>query len=445
MIDSVINILSLTGLIGGFAIKTEGRNFLIYTLVFLLIPLAASVKGFTLYEIAFIFIFLFIIIESLGIYSVATVRFYDSSRILIYYLLFVLSLIISISFSLYVSSISLLSCLKASFPFLLLTLLLRFKFNFGTKQKKYLLWALVLAGFAISVKCILLVIGSGYLFINPMVGKSGTPFNSALYLFIIPFFLVLFFYEKKKSLKLILGILFFLFTWRFLIDFRRHALFIYLFSIILVIYFSKFQYDYWKVLQSKLKVVLPFGIIFILLIVGWEGAKLIKELNMQSLVHRLSFQSILLGLKTRFALDFKAWDYFWNNPFFGVGIGKNPKLYGVVNQAFLTGASKLHRSYSVSKVHNLYLFILMNGGLVLFIPFGLFIANLFKKLKFLIKKVALEPVDFYWCIGSIIFLINYLILGIFSVKTISLEAWLVLGIVSGITMSIYAKYKLRYK
>jgi len=414
--------------------KINIERALFYCMILLLIPLASSTEGITIYELLFLGIFSLLILLTFHNLIKKNIKFYDYYNLTISILIFSISILFS-SFTALLKGASFISSLRAAYPFLLVLLVYYVRQKFIINNKK-LYWVLILTSATIVFQCIFLVLSTGHFLKNPYLGEAGTAFNSALYLFVLPFFLTIVLLKRSNN---ILYIILIFFIWRILIDFRRQPLIIFITSLVFIIYFIKEDEMYYIIYKKKKKYI--YGIfLFIISLATYIIYTNLRKLNLLAIVGHLSFDSILLGLETRFAIAITAFKHFLANPVIGIGLGKEVNLYGHVNQTFLSNAAQRFSINEVKKVHNLYLYILLHGGIILFSSFLYFIYKLFFTLKKLIKCYHLEEYDFYWCVGSLVFLANYLILGMVSVRTISLEAWLLLAIIAGITLSIQKKY-----
>lgn len=275
-------------------------------------------------------------------------------------------------------------------------------------------------------------IESGNPLSNPLVGNPNSPFNSSIYLFATPVAIAGLTLSRKAHEKgLMFGVVV-LHVWRSLIGFRRQPIGLFLIMALVVPYMvRRIRHPDGTRLLSGRKIMI------IGLVITATGAISVALGGnpIERYANRLRPEYIMKGLSSRIGTNLIAFNHFLENPLLGKGFGFDTNLSTLVNQVGLD-ASKDYREISLSEVHSLYFYALMHTGLL---GFGAGFYLFFRAARDSLHTRITTPLYRYthqWVAGGAGICLTILLLGVLSIKSISLEAWMAFGISLGILLRV---------
>jgi O-antigen ligase len=151
--------------------------------------------------------------------------------------------------------------------------------------------------------------------------------------------------------------------------------------------------------------------------------------------NRLRPEYIMRGLGSRIGTNLIAFNHFMENPLLGKGFGFDTNLTTLVSQVGLD-AGKDYFEVSLSEVHSLYFYALMHTGLL---GFGAGLYLFYRAARDTLRVRITTPLyrhTHQWVAGGAGIFLTILLLGILSIKSFSLEAWMVFGVSLGILFRV---------
>ncbi|MCS4121624.1 hypothetical protein [Salinibacter ruber] len=400
--------------------------------ILLQVLIAPSTPGVNPGEIAFlsatIFTFTSWFFKSL-ILKGKSFRVYGSETPLIVFLSVVLfNLAYSIS-----SGVGASKAILDAAPFAMVSLAFVVKHEVTTEKRvKMLLFFFLTASTIIVLQCLVISVGNGTPLSNPLIGNPNSPFNSSVYLFATPVAISGLTLSRKVHEKgLMFGIVV-LHAWRSLVGFRRQPIVLFLIMALVVPYMvRRIRHPEAARLLSVRKIV-SIG-----LVVTAMGAISVSLGGnpIEEYANRLRPEYIMRGLGSRIGTNLIAFNHFMENPLLGKGFGFDTNLTTLVSQVGLD-ASKDYFEVSVSEVHSLYFYALMHTGLL---GFGAGLYLFFRVARDSLHTRITTPLYRYthqWVAGGAGICLTILLLGVLSIKSFSLEAWMAFGISLGILLRV---------
>lgn len=407
-------------------------------IILLQIPMASSVAGFTAPEVIFVTLTIFTLYSWFVkkiLLSEKGIAFNRTSRFVI---LFLISVMVSILISIG-NGYDTIKVFKEAAPFLLVSLSFVVAHEVNTERRIWWMTVFILlASTVIITHCLIITLSNGYFLTNPYVGESGTPFNSSLYLVATPISISALLLSSGKYEKSALYVIVLLHVWRSVVGFRRQPIIILLVMLIVVPYIVN------KIRRTGLATLLSIGRVsgVGLVIIAAAGVYMVdvapqdfsgRVLTTQG-PSRFSTESVMRGLSKRFAQYIAAFNYFMDSPIFGNGIVFDHEINV---SSFFGNINTL--TESDARIHSLYFYLLMKTGFLGLVT-ALFI--LLQSTRDLVQtRIATARLreTHRWAAGGAGVLIVVLMLGVLSVKSYSLEVWMTIGLVVGISLQIHSR------